>query len=74
MKVTAVIDRFEGSKAVLLVGETEVRSVWPRACLPAGAGEGDYLSLTVETDREATRMAKQEAEELLRQLQDTSEK
>lgn len=69
MKVTAVIDRFEGSKAVLLLAENEIQAVWPREYLPQDAVEGDYLELTIQIDRQATQAAREEADELLRQLQ-----
>jgi hypothetical protein len=68
MRVRAVLDRFEGDKAVLLVGDAERSVAWPRAFLPAEAGEGDILWLAFSIDAEATRAARAEAEELLRQL------
>ena len=51
MKVKAVIDRFEGDKAVVLVGEEQDRLVVPRAELPNDAKEGDWLIADVEDDR-----------------------
>jgi hypothetical protein len=51
MKTKAVIDRFEGDKAVLLVGEEEDRLVVPRSSLPAGAKEGLWLQVDVADDR-----------------------
>ncbi len=48
MKTKAVIDRFEGDKAVLLVGEEEDRLIIPRASLPSGAMEGMWLQADVE--------------------------
>jgi len=68
MRTKAVLDRFEGDKAVLLVGEDGIAAVWPRKLLPAGAREGDVLALCLDIDAAATRQAKTEAEELLRQL------
>lgn len=70
MKVRAVLDRFEDGKAVLLIGDDEAAAAWPRACLPAGAREGDVLWLDISVDADATRVAKEEAEALLRQLLD----
>jgi hypothetical protein len=51
MKTKAVIDRFEGDKAVLLVGEEEDRLVVPRASLPQGVKEGTWLQVDVADDR-----------------------
>lgn len=68
MKVKAVIDRFEGFKAVLLVGDGEIQVVWPRENLPAGASEGDILKIAIAVDEEATRQARNEAEKLLTEL------
>jgi hypothetical protein len=68
MRVKAVLDRFEGDKAVLLVGEEERSVAWPRRLLPDGAGEGDVLRLALSVDEEATRAARAEAEEMLRDL------
>jgi len=65
----AVIDRFEEDKAVLLVGEDEdIEVVFPKACLPEEAEEGDYLSVSIAVDREATEAARAEAEALLKDL------
>jgi hypothetical protein len=51
MKTKAVIDRFEGDKAVLLVGEEEDKLIVPRASLPPGVKEGQWLQVDVEDDR-----------------------
>ncbi|HWQ61413.1 MAG TPA: DUF3006 domain-containing protein [Negativicutes bacterium] len=72
MRIRAVLDRFEGDKAVLLVGDAEASVVWPRALLPDGAKEGDVLWLDLNVDEQATRAAKAEADELLRQLLDAN--
>ncbi len=40
MSNKAVVDRFEGESAVLLVGEEEKRMVVPRHSLPTSAREG----------------------------------
>ena len=47
----AVIDRMEGSMAVLLVGRDEREVAVPRASLPAHARPGDWLRVEVEGDR-----------------------
>ena len=51
MKTKAVIDRFEGDKAVLLVGEEEDKLIVPRTSLPAGVKEGQWLQVDVADDR-----------------------
>ena len=50
MNVQAVVDRFEGDKAVILVGEEEEQLVVDRGKLPAGTKEGDWLKADVEDD------------------------
>ncbi|MEG6586824.1 DUF3006 domain-containing protein [Dendrosporobacter sp. 1207_IL3150] len=68
MKTTAVIDRFEQKKAVLLVGEEEVIVSWPKSFLPEKAKEGDFIKINIDIDVEATAEAKKEAEDLLKDL------
>jgi len=51
MKTKAVIDRFEGDKAVLLVGKEQDRLIVARNSLPKSAKEGDWLSVDVRDDR-----------------------
>lgn len=65
----AVIDRFEEDKAVLLVGESETKVVFPRRLLPRGLREGDYLQLNIAYDEVATQRARAEAKSLLTALQ-----
>ncbi len=72
MRVTAVIDRFEGTKAVLLVGEEEIMVNWPRKLLPETAKEGDHLQLVLAVDEQATAAAKAEAQALLKSLTENS--
>jgi hypothetical protein len=50
MDVQAVVDRFEGDKAVILVGEEEEELVVDRGKLPPGAREGDWLKVDVRDD------------------------
>lgn len=68
MQIKAVIDRFEGKKAVLLVGDEEVQVVWPCHILPGKVNEGDILRIDLQIDSEATVAAKAEAESLLKQI------
>ena len=51
MKTKAMIDRFEGASAVLLVGEEQDRLVVNKNILPKGAKEGDWLQVDVQDDR-----------------------
>ncbi|MDF2873694.1 MAG: hypothetical protein K0R22_377 [Sporomusa sp.] len=67
MEIKAVIDRFEGSKAVLLVGASETGVNWPRELLPE-TKEGDILSIQVTVDVEATKQAQAEADALFEQI------
>ncbi|MBI4334390.1 MAG: DUF3006 domain-containing protein [Chloroflexi bacterium] len=47
METRAVIDRIEGTRAVLLVGEEEEKALVPVSRLPARAGEGDWLIVSM---------------------------
>lgn len=67
--IKAVIDRFEGKKAVLLVGDDEQKVIFPRSELPNELSEGDYIKIEISYDEEATREAVREGAELLRELQ-----
>ncbi len=73
MQVKAVIDRFEGNKAVLLIGEEEKQGIWPKAFLPKGVQEGQILQIKIVIDEEATREAQNTAAKLLAQLTGQSE-
>ncbi len=50
MNVKAVVDRFEGEKAVILVGDEEEQLVVDRSQLPPETKEGDWLKADVEDD------------------------
>ena len=67
--IRAIIDRFEETKAVLLLGENEeIQATWPRKFLPGNAQEGDILAFDFQIDTVATALAKAEAEALLQQV------
>lgn len=68
MKVLAVVDRFEGNKAIFLLGDEEVQVVWPRENLPSEAQEGDIITMELQVDHDATTAAKAEAERLLKEI------
>jgi hypothetical protein len=72
----AVIDRFEGDLAVLLVGDERQPLDVPRSALPQGAGPGQWLQIAVESGRvvhaeldpEATEAAHQRIQDKLERL------
>ena len=55
--ISAVIDRFEEDKVVLLVGEDEQKVVFPKNLLDENLKEGDYLSIDIKYDEVATKKA-----------------
>ncbi|NLY11299.1 MAG: DUF3006 domain-containing protein [Firmicutes bacterium] len=68
MEFQAVIDRFEGEWAVLLVGEKEYVVNFPKELLPKGAKEGDHLSGNFRIDQDSTEQARQRVTSLLEKL------
>ena len=66
--ISAVIDRFEEDKVVLLVGEDEQKVVFPKNLLDETLKEGDYLSIDIKYDEVATKKAVAEIEDLLKSL------
>ena len=70
----AVIDRFEGDYAVLLLGESEVKMDLPRSILPTGAREGSILDLSLELRDEETEDTLQRMRERIDRLRDKGRK
>jgi hypothetical protein len=68
VKIGAVIDRFEGDNAVLLVGKDERQAFFPTADLPEGLSEGDYIRMEISYDAKATKAAMEESTRLLDEL------
>ena len=66
--ISAVIDRFEEDKVVLLVGEDEQKVVFPKNLLDENLKEGDDLSIDIKYDEVATKKAVAEIEDLLKSL------
>lgn len=66
--ISAVIDRFEEDKVVLLVGENEQKVVFPKNLLDENLKEGDYLSIDIKYDEVATKKAVVEIDDLLKSL------
>lgn len=75
MLIKAVIDRFEGDKAVLLFEDNEEQQVlWPKDKLPKPVSEGDILAIEVKVDGEATQIARTEATKLLQRVLEQNNK
>jgi hypothetical protein len=68
----AVIDRFEGKFAVLLVGEDETRMEVLRKLLPKGSKEGHWLQVEIQDG--AVMNASLDAEETARTKERIAEK
>lgn len=70
--ISAVIDRFEENKAVLLAGDEEIKINFPRALLDKNLKEGDYITIDIKYDAEATQKAKDEVAALLKSLKENN--
>lgn len=68
--LSAVIDRFEEDKAVLLVGDEEIKINFPRKLLDKNLKEGDYITLDIKYDAKATKEAQEEVQNLLKSLRE----
>ena len=68
--LSAVIDRFEEDKAVLLIGDEEIKVNFPRKLLDKNLKEGDYVTLDIKYDAKATKEAQEEVQNLLKLLKD----
>ncbi|SNU98741.1 Protein of uncharacterised function (DUF3006) [Megamonas hypermegale] len=68
--LSAVIDRFEEDKAVLLVGDEEIKINFPRKLLDKKLKEGDYITLDIKYDAKTTKEAQEEVQNLLKSLKD----
>lgn len=66
--ISAVIDRFEEDKVILLVGEDEQKVIFPKNLLSDTLKEGDYLSIDIKYDEVATKKAVAEIKDLLKSL------
>ncbi|MCI6085380.1 DUF3006 domain-containing protein [Selenomonas sp.] len=63
--ISAYIDRFEEDKAVLLLGDDMKKVNFPKSYLPDGLAEGDYITMDIAYDKEATEAAEEEARKLM---------
>jgi hypothetical protein len=68
-----VIDRFEGTQAILLFGESGLNVPVPRALLPAEAVEGDWLTVEFQVDRQATEAQRAKIRDMLQRLKDKTD-
>ena len=67
-KFKAVVDRIEGDKAVLLLGEEEQESVdFPKEFLPE-VKESDILSIKVKVQSRKTKEAKEKVSKMIEKL------
>jgi hypothetical protein len=64
----AVIDRFEGQLAVLLVGDENTKFHIPINLLPVGCKEGDVLNISIERDVVGTEQTKERVTDLMAKL------
>ena len=68
-KFKALLDRIEGSKAVVLLGEEERDAVdFPKGFLPVGSQEGDILSFKLRLESRKTKEAKAKVTDLINKL------
>jgi len=68
-----VIDRFEGTQAILLFGESGVNVPVPREMLPAEAVEGDFLTVKFQLDRQATEAQHAKIRDMLQRLKEKTD-
>lgn len=66
--VRAVIDRFEGDIAVVLIGDESIRCDLPRRYLPPGAGEGHHLTLEFVIDEQGTEQQRKKIQGMMDEL------
>lgn len=68
-KLSVVIDRIESGLAVIMLSDDdEVQFDIPIKYLPAGASEGDHLSISFEIDQESKEATKKRIRELKENL------
>jgi hypothetical protein len=73
-KIIAILDRYEGDTAILLVGPESKKVLWPREYLPRECKEGQVFSISMVADYLATELARREVEELMREIIAENEK
>lgn len=65
-KFELVLDRFEGTNAVLLMGKKEL--ILPKNILPKDAKESQIFQMSIASDKEATKAQEKTARELLNEI------
>ncbi|MHB0997809.1 MAG: DUF3006 domain-containing protein [Armatimonadota bacterium] len=72
-KVRAFIDRFEGDKAVLLIGENEEDTlILYSKYLPDNLTEGSVLTINIRYEPDKTEQIHMEVEDLLKKLKNNN--
>ena len=69
----AVIDRFEGDYAIVLVGDNEIKVDIPRKLLPKKVREGTWLNVSFEPDPEGEKKQREKVSKLLDKLRNKSD-
>lgn len=67
-RIKAVVDRFEGEYAILMVGDPEEPVDFPKKLLPKGTKEGSWLWLDFELDPEGEQNQKEKMQKLMDKL------
>ncbi len=67
-EIQAFVDRIEGDKAVLLVGDEAEVVVIPAKYLPEDAGEGSILTIEIKFDAEKTAKELENIKAIIRRL------
>ena len=67
-KIKAVVDRFEGEYAILMVGDPEESVDFPKKLLPKGTKEGSWLWLDFELDPEGEEKQREKMKNLMDKL------
>jgi hypothetical protein len=68
-KFRGLLDRIEGSKGVILLGEEEREAVdFPRAFLPEGVRESDILTFKIKLESRRTKEAKEKVARMIKKL------
>lgn len=64
--VKPVLDRIEGTTAVLRDGAKEI--IMPKVLLPKNTKEGDVIAINIATEKEDTKIRESKAREILNEL------
>ncbi len=70
----AVVDRFEGSDAVVLIGDTEIQLGIPLQLLPPGVREGSFLDISITLDNQGEAVQREKIQGLLDKLKNRPKK